>query len=343
MNKKIVLMAVSAAIFSGGALADSYNATNTNTTTTTTATTTNITNDIRQLTSSSGSYSDSVSNSGSTSFASGGAGGSASARGGSSDQGQMQQQSADNAGNVQNITFNSPPSNRGTRSDPEAIETTSTNTSNVNQKSESNDKLKQKIDYSGSYKLENVPAMAAPGLTTTLTETCMGSTSGAFAIAGLGVSGGTTWTDKNCVRRLDAREIRAMGAAEVAKELMCTGENNYNAFKRAAKKLNKPSLACVPNPEFDNPTKVAGETKNEDKTAMIDDTPTIFGFNGAPVKEDVAIVAPKPEAKVAEVAPVKEERTEVKSYGYMKLATPATPAKAQKEIPNSDTIFMIGN
>lgn len=69
--------------------------------------------------------------------------------------------------------------------------------------------------------VKNVPAIAAPALTTTLTETCMGSTSGGVSVAGFGVTVGSTWKDEECVRRLHAREISALGEKDVAKEVLC--------------------------------------------------------------------------------------------------------------------------
>lgn len=87
----------------------------------------------------------------------------------------------------------------------------------------------------GSDMGDMVGAAIAPALTTTLTETCMGSTSIGAGWSGGGVSFGTTWRDSACVRRLDAREIKNIhpNFAVVAKELMCDSSNVYDAFKRA--------------------------------------------------------------------------------------------------------------
>jgi hypothetical protein len=43
---------------------------------------------------------------------------------------------------------------------------------------------------------DGVPAVVAPSLTTTLSETCMGSTSMGIAGAGFGISFGSTWKDE---------------------------------------------------------------------------------------------------------------------------------------------------
>lgn len=85
-----------------------------------------------------------------------------------------------------------------------------------------------------------VPAVMAPSLTTTLTETCMGSTSVGVGWSGAGLSFGTTWRDSACVRRLDARQIASIhpNFAIAAKELMCDSDAVFKAFKRAG-------LPCV--------------------------------------------------------------------------------------------------
>jgi hypothetical protein len=75
----------------------------------------------------------------------------------------------------------------------------------------------------------------APALTTTLTETCMGSTSVGAGFSGGSFSFGTTWRDSACVRRLDAREIRTYGDIQAAKEIMCDSDQVREAFKRVGR------------------------------------------------------------------------------------------------------------
>ena len=75
----------------------------------------------------------------------------------------------------------------------------------------------------------------APALTTTLTETCMGSTSVGAGWSGAALSFGTTWRDHACVRRLDAREIHSYGDAQAAKEIMCDSDLVREAFKRVGR------------------------------------------------------------------------------------------------------------
>lgn len=90
---------------------------------------------------------------------------------------------------------------------------------------------KNTVEYKGSYTVKSAPALYAPSLTTTMTDTCMGSTSMGASFSGFGLNGGTTWTDKNCVRRLDAREFRSMGMNDVAVALLCQNKDNQAAVE----------------------------------------------------------------------------------------------------------------
>ena len=83
----------------------------------------------------------------------------------------------------------------------------------------------------GSDLSKAVGVAIAPSLTTTLTETCMGSTSLGAGMSGGSVVFGTTWEDEACVRRLDARELKSIGDAEASKELMCSSKAVRKAFK----------------------------------------------------------------------------------------------------------------
>jgi hypothetical protein len=114
------------------------------------------------------------------------------------------------------------------------------------------------MKYSGGYDLNNVPAVTAPNLTTTLTETCMGSSSVGGAGAGFGFSFGTTWRDTACVRRLDARQVHSLGDAQAAKEVMCESESVKAAFAR----VGRPCAA-------DAPTTAAGSIVTQSVAAPV--------------------------------------------------------------------------
>ena len=78
---------------------------------------------------------------------------------------------------------------------------------------------------------KTTPGVTASPLTTTLTETCMGSYTGGVSGIGFGVTGGATVVDKACVRRLNAREVaQTLGDKEAAREIMCGDPDVNSAF-----------------------------------------------------------------------------------------------------------------
>ena len=87
----------------------------------------------------------------------------------------------------------------------------------------------QKVEYSGTQTIKNVPSVSGPALTTS-NDTCMGSTSGSVNIAGLGIGGGSTWTDTNCKRLKNARELWNMGMKGAGMALMCMDAENRDAL-----------------------------------------------------------------------------------------------------------------
>jgi outer membrane protein OmpA-like peptidoglycan-associated protein len=123
---------------------------------------------------------------------------------------------ADNAGNSQNIQFN-------------------TNTPQ-------------------NQSIKTVPTVFTPALTTTLTETCMGSSSLGVSVLGFGASGGTTWQDHQCIRRLNARELaQTLGDREAAREVLCGDDEIfrvYNALGRPCRLTPRgdPNPAWAPPP-----------------------------------------------------------------------------------------------
>ena len=86
------------------------------------------------------------------------------------------------------------------------------------------------VHYSGSQTIKNVPSVSGPPLTTS-NDTCMGSTSGSFNIAGLGIGGGSTWTDTNCKRLKNSRELWNMGMKGASMALMCMETENRAALE----------------------------------------------------------------------------------------------------------------
>lgn len=84
---------------------------------------------------------------------------------------------------------------------------------------------------SGTQTIKNVPSVNGPALTTS-NDTCMGSTSGSVNIAGVGIGGGSTWTDTNCKRLKNARELWNMGMKAAAMALMCRDDENREALEQ---------------------------------------------------------------------------------------------------------------
>jgi len=143
----------------------------------------------------------------------------------------------------------------GSAENPETINTSSSN--HTVSESTSHAVTDSTVRYSGEYSIKNVPNVAAPALTTTLTETCMGSTSAGGAGLGWGFSIGTTWRDTACVRRLDARELKSLGYPLAAKELMCDSEKVREALRRAGKPCYDDLPDAQKRPEDRAPQKTA--------------------------------------------------------------------------------------
>lgn len=118
---------------------------------------------------------------------------------------------ASNEGNNQTIIFQNPEQRELTR---QFIDTTGNQT----------------INYSGEYKLKNVPSMASPNLTTS-NDTCMGSVSGSVAVPGFGIGGGSTVIDENCVMLKNSRELWNMGMRAAAMARMCMDAKNREALE----------------------------------------------------------------------------------------------------------------
>lgn len=78
--------------------------------------------------------------------------------------------------------------------------------------------------------IKNTPSVSGPPLTTS-NDTCMGSTSGSLNIAGIGVGGGSTWTDTNCKMLKNSREMWNMGMKAASLALMCNDELNREALE----------------------------------------------------------------------------------------------------------------
>lgn len=102
--------------------------------------------------------------------------------------------------------------------------------------------------YAGGYKLETVPSMSAPSLTTTFSETCMGSTTGSAGWLGFGGSLGSTWKDEECIRRLNAIMLaNTLHEYAASKELMCGNAEINMVFTALERATGKP-VSCLMDP-----------------------------------------------------------------------------------------------
>lgn len=118
------------------------------------------------------------------------------------------------------------------------VDSNITNTSSINPtttSSAANQGNSQSITYNSSMpddqSIKTVPTAFAPSLTTTLTETCMGSSSVGGSVLGFGLSAGSTWRDQECMRRLNARELsNTLGDRQAARELMCGNEQIFRVY-----------------------------------------------------------------------------------------------------------------
>jgi len=64
-------------------------------------------------------------------------------------------------------------------------------------------------------------------------DTCMGSSSLGGQAVGFGLSIGTTWTDTNCQRLKNSRQLASLGFTRAAVALVCVDEDVQNAMTAA--------------------------------------------------------------------------------------------------------------
>lgn len=128
---------------------------------------------------------------------------------------------AANQGNNQNITFTTPANTSST--------VTSTNASTVAETVASSQKVSSQAGLDET--LRNVPNVNAPPLTTS-NDTCMGSSSVGAGWVGMGISVGTTWTDKNCLMLKNSRELWNMGMRAASLARMCMDSLNKKALEQ---------------------------------------------------------------------------------------------------------------
>jgi hypothetical protein len=119
-------------------------------------------------------------------------------------------------------------------------------------------------------------AYAAP--LTAGVDTCMGSTSVGGQGITFGFSAASTWTDRNCVRLKNSRELNAMGMTQVACELLAEDKDVAEAMRKAGG-------SCVPVKAVIAAALVVPVTPSVPTTPTAAPSPVIVPFTTAKIHE----------------------------------------------------------
>ena len=80
-------------------------------------------------------------------------------------------------------------------------------------------------------KVYNVPTMYAPGLTAAGSDVCLGSVSASGSILGLGLAGGGTYVDENCVMLKNSQRMATLGFGNAAVVMMLQNKDIEKAIR----------------------------------------------------------------------------------------------------------------
>jgi hypothetical protein len=80
-------------------------------------------------------------------------------------------------------------------------------------------------------KVYNVPTMYAPGLTAAGSDVCLGSVSASGSILGLGLAGGATYVDENCVLLKNSQRMASLGFGNAAVVMMLQNKDIEKAIR----------------------------------------------------------------------------------------------------------------
>jgi hypothetical protein len=223
-----------------------------------------------------------------------------------------------------------------------------------------NTQTQENVSYSGTQTVKTNPAIQAPGLTTTLSDTCMGSVSFGFSAPGFGATAGSTLVDQACVRRLDAREFRAMGLTDVALALLCQSDANRRAVestghlcpgttKPLAKVDGSPTAeASVTDdvkyrdplvrqrmglPPLDQSAAVQAAAAKQAQQAPVAPTP-VAKQEAAPAVVSVPVSVNPPLTATPPVAPAPEAKADSASEPVQTTAVPDAEIKTQELAPS---------
>lgn len=113
-------------------------------------------------------------------------------------------------------------------------------------------------------------------------DTCMGSRTFGLQLAGFGVSFGSTWQDRQCMRIKNARQLDALGYRRAAIALLCQDDDVFDAMERAGTPC--PGLELV---TFAPPPEPAAEPP------LISFDDVLFDFDRSTLRPEAdAILAP---------------------------------------------------
>jgi hypothetical protein len=119
---------------------------------------------------------------------------------------------------------------------------TSNTASNSNQSQSTSNANNSSVNVEGDQYRAAASTAYAPQLVAG-SDTCMGSSSAGGQGIGFGFSLGTSWTDKNCVRLKQTRQLQSMGEGAAARELMCQDVDVWMAFAAAGTPCLSPKPA----------------------------------------------------------------------------------------------------
>jgi hypothetical protein len=142
----------------------------------------------------------------------------------------------------------------------------------------------------GTQTVRNVPTVFAPGLSSAGLETCLGSASAGVGWIGMGLSGASTYEDKGCARRLDARTWWSFGFKAAAIARMCSGVDNYNSAPVECAKYLPQGPGVIdtppPRPAYVGPGPIFGTT------------PAVVAYNPNGPPPVIMIATPDEQAEV---------------------------------------------
>jgi hypothetical protein len=112
-------------------------------------------------------------------------------------------------------------------------------------------------------KIYSVPTMYAPGLTAAGSDVCLGSASASVSILGLGLAGGGTYVDDNCVLLKNSQRMAALGFVNAAVVMLLSNKDIEQAIRTSSPsvylQVSKDRLANL-QAEYDDAKEISNST-----------------------------------------------------------------------------------